>query len=767
MTGKTEHSFRGFKEKVSNVAISATGLLAASDGQAIKLWDLATGKPHQPPSNKSLRNEDGRVHSLALSNDGTLLAASMGNFVNIWELPSYTRIVRKASFDFGYFYYAAVRGVKFSNDGKLLGTVSENGLTIWELVHEGQKRTKIAMEPNTEVTQSEGYVDGQEITQATTAAADDAADGGEYVSAIGAELETINGTYRLRLMGNFFKKRDGGHWADGFAFSPDSRYVALGMDGNEPAVLIWDLTSSAEPLSKPPMLLGHRDPVDAICFSADGSRLASGSKDGVAMIWKAPWDRNSKEPETVLQAHNRKITCLSFRPDQKHLAACLEDGNIRIWDYGSEFAQTFSELETTHEADNQSQKGISHTSAVIFVTSSKDGQYVASASLDGLICLWEAKSGTLLRTFAGHDKPVTSLVFSHDAKQLISASNDKTARIWDISGISEPRTLYGHCKGVHSIAIADDGKLVASGSDDHTVRVWDISRPELGNHQTLATANAGPENNGNGNRNDSTDEDGVRVLRGHSNSVACVAFSRDAKFVAAGSTSGKVLLWEIFMDKPSASHTHREMFTGGCGGITAVSFGPGVNRLIACSDHEIWVWDTDHVHEKGKPCERLKKLDIGYNHHDDDLCGYFKTAETSMPFHTLQASDKHPDYVMTALGPVCLRNLGSSPAKPESTSWCPYSVTMATGGGTNECWITRGRKKLICLPRPYRPSNKGECQTRNRNSERIRNISPVLVLGHTVVIGCGTGEVLFFGFKENYQSATRGPIDCVRNLFGR
>ncbi|OAQ69818.1 WD-repeat protein [Pochonia chlamydosporia 170] len=785
VTGRVQHSFRGFKGAVRHVDLSASGLLAASDGYGIKVWDLANGTPHQPPSDGSLFNDDGLIHSLALSNDGTLLAATMGSFINVWKLPCYTLIARQVSCDKGCYAdppdtcdgsilpHSPVRDMKFSSDGKWLGTVSRIGLTVWELVNEGQRRTMAAMDPSTQVTQSEGHVHEQETTETTAAATGDVEHGAEHVSAseaelettIEADLETTKSTHTLQQLYCFDMDPDDDGWTNVLAFSPDSRYVALGMDGKKPTVRIWDLTSSAETLRMPAILMGHRGPVDAICFSADGSRLASGSKDGAAMIWKAPWNRDSKEPEMVLQAHGRNIKGLSFRPDQKHLAVCLDDGTIRIWDHGSQFAQTLSELETTNEADNRLEQGISpHTSAVIFVTSSKDGQYVASASLDGSICLWEAKSGTLLRTLPGHDEPVTSLVFSHDAEQLISASKDKTARIWEISGTSEPRTLYGHDKGVRSIAISDDGKLIASGSDDETVRVWDISRPELEVDQG-ASDNTDPANNGNNHKNALADVDGVRVLRGSHHSIACVAFSRDAKLVAAGSDLGKVLLWELSMDEPSASHTHREMFTGpGHGAITAVSFGPGLNSLIACSDEEMWEWDPNHVHGKGEPCERLEKLDTGYND-EDDLCGYSKHAATSAPFRTLQVSDTQPDYVMTALGPVRLSKLDSCSAGPESTSWCPYSATLVSSeDGPKECWITRKEESLICLPGPYRPSNEGEHLTKNMISRLLRHSSPVLVLGHTVVIGCGTGDVLFFRFKEDYQSATKWPMKWAKSL---
>ncbi|KAL8739890.1 MAG: hypothetical protein Q9190_007349 [Brigantiaea leucoxantha] len=76
-----------------------------------------------------------------------------------------------------------------------------------------------------------------------------------------------------------------------------------------------------------------------------------------------------------------------------------------------------------------------------------------------------------LQTLEGHSGWVYSVVFSHDSKYLALASADETIKIWDASNGNCLQTLEGHSGWVSSVVFSHDSKHLASASDDETIKI--------------------------------------------------------------------------------------------------------------------------------------------------------------------------------------------------------------------------------------------------------------------------------------------------------
>ena len=125
---------------------------------------------------------------------------------------------------------------------------------------------------------------------------------------------------------------------------------------------------------------------------------------------------------------------------------------------------------------------IGHTYAVVAVAVAPDGTWLASASEDGMVRIWDVATGRERAVLHGHTGAVSAVAVAPDGSWLASASDDGTVRIWDVA--SQPgtgRAAMATTGGVWAVAVAPDGSWLASASEDGTVRIWDVaSRPGTG-----------------------------------------------------------------------------------------------------------------------------------------------------------------------------------------------------------------------------------------------------------------------------------------------
>jgi WD40 repeat protein len=96
----------------------------------------------------------------------------------------------------------------------------------------------------------------------------------------------------------------------------------------------------------------------------------------------------------------------------------------------------------------------------------------ADGQRDNTAILWDAESGTPLRTLKGHTSAVTSVALSADRSRALTGSADQTAKLWDTSNGKEVLTLKGHVREVTSVSFSDDQSKALTASRDGTAVVW-------------------------------------------------------------------------------------------------------------------------------------------------------------------------------------------------------------------------------------------------------------------------------------------------------
>ena len=72
---------------------------------------------------------------------------------------------------------------------------------------------------------------------------------------------------------------------------------------------------------------GHSEGINAVAYSPDGGRIATGSYDDTIKVWDA---ENGRELMT-LAGHSGWVSSVGFSPDGRHIISGSNDKTVKIW----------------------------------------------------------------------------------------------------------------------------------------------------------------------------------------------------------------------------------------------------------------------------------------------------------------------------------------------------------------------------------------------------------------------------------------------------
>jgi WD40 repeat protein len=211
--------------------------------------------------------------------------------------------------------------------------------------------------------------------------------------------------------------------------------------------------------------LNAQVPVNALAFSPDGKTLATGHGPVGAVGWVKLWDVATGKVKATLEGHTSIVLTVAFSPDGDTLASAGQDGAVKLWDVTT----------GKEKATLRGQGGW-----VLAVVFAPDGKTLAWGEQGGAIRLWDLSTGRVQVTLRGHEDAVRSLAFSPDGKTLASGGGHWSredrpgeVKLWDLAAGKERADLKGHPDYVYAVAFTADGRTLASGSRDGTLKVWD------------------------------------------------------------------------------------------------------------------------------------------------------------------------------------------------------------------------------------------------------------------------------------------------------
>jgi cell division cycle protein 20 (cofactor of APC complex) len=172
-------------------------------------------------------------------------------------------------------------------------------------------------------------------------------------------------------------------------------------------------------------LRGHEQEVCGLKWNVDGTQLASGGNDNLLMVWD---NLHSSQPKYRLDQHLAAVKAIAWCPWQSHLLASgggTADRTIKFWN-------------TTTGSCLQSIDTKSQVCALLWNRHDKEIVSSHGFSQNQLI-VWKYPSMVKIAELTGHTSRVLHLAASPDGQTVVSGAGDETLRFWRIFEAAESK----------------------------------------------------------------------------------------------------------------------------------------------------------------------------------------------------------------------------------------------------------------------------------------------------------------------------------------
>jgi eukaryotic-like serine/threonine-protein kinase len=425
---------------------------SGADG-TVRIWSAGDGSPIATLTTELDERSPARYLALALSPDGTLVAAiaSAGDRVQVWNAntPAAVATLRISGTGFP--------SIAFVDDGRSLVVGGGEDVTVFAT----QSWKPIVTVRGPGIHTVTGHPRRPWIATGTVGgdvSIRDARNGARirHVREVGDAVDRLTFSPDGRLLAVASRDaaiqvmtldtgtlRSTGIRVQGstIAFEFDLASRVLLAAGGAGSVVVADV-SIGTPLAT---LEGAKGAIYAAHFDRSSHRIVAASWDGTARVWDAT------SPYRVWAAPAQSADCGLFGgadPDERFVAIGCRDLPTQVWDTAEH--RLMAKLPHVTHVDGD------YSSAYPVV--SADGTRAAVARAN-TVEIYELPGGRLVRTVP-HSAAVNAVAFARSGRALVSGSVD--GGLFVTSDQHEPRALGGEREGIDVVGLLPNGKIVAA-----------------------------------------------------------------------------------------------------------------------------------------------------------------------------------------------------------------------------------------------------------------------------------------------------------------
>ena len=206
------------------------------------------------------------------------------------------------------------------------------------------------------------------------------------------------------------------------------------------------------------ILQKHKLPINDVCYSSNGLKMFSCSRDGKLFMFER---KDNEIKKTELEGHTAEATSLFSVPSQEIIITSSVDETIKFWS-----AINGENIKTIH----------THVQAN-YVETNKDGSKVLTSDRQGNAKEWSVNTGEILFEIKNEKGWINKACYSPDKSKILMCGWSGAVKEWSIDEKRFSKEIQATEKsgifyGANTVCYSPDGSKFLSCGQDGKVREW-------------------------------------------------------------------------------------------------------------------------------------------------------------------------------------------------------------------------------------------------------------------------------------------------------